>query len=519
MIRISDISYPLDKSENDLKEFTDNKYKIKKSTNFGILKKSVDARKKTQIHYNYSVILNAENENELIKKFKNITPYKKKEYRFPEGYKKNKPIVIVGFGPSGMLSALMLSRNGYDVIVLERGKCVEERKEDVLKLQNSGVLNTNSNVQFGEGGAGTFSDGKLTTGINDERVGKVLEEFYLHGAPKEILYLQKPHIGTDNLFNMVRNIRKDIENSGGKVCFLKTLTDIEIEDNRVVAVIVNGSERIETNHLILACGHSARDTFKMLKEKDIKMEKKTFSVGVRIEHKQAVINKAQYGEYSKFLGAADYKLNTKTKSGRGVYTFCMCPGGEVIASTSEEGAVVTNGMSYYARDKENANAAILVNVYPEDFPEEDVLSGMYFQQELEKKAFLEGGKNYSAVCETIGHLYGGTNETNIKPSYKPSVVFSKISNVLPDFITDAIKEAIPEFNKKLNGFSDKNAVLTAPETRSSSPVRILRSSDNLESHIKGLFPCGEGAGYAGGITSAAVDGIRVAEAVAKDINI
>ena len=515
MIRISNIRYPIDKPECGLETHVTSEYKLSGVASFELAKKSVDARRKSDVHYVYSVDVCCENEARLIKKYKNISEYKREEYTFPKGHKKDLPIVIAGFGPAGMMCALTLVQNGYNVIVLERGKRVEERQKDVEDFINNSKLNVNSNVQFGEGGAGTFSDGKLTTGIKDKRITKVLDEFYHHGAPKEILYLAKPHVGTDNLCSMVKNIREDIIARGGMIKFSSTLTDIEIKGGQLEAVIVNGSERIKTRHLVLATGHSARDTLEMLRGHDIKMEAKTFSVGVRIEHKQSDINCAQYGEAAKYLPSADYKLNATAADGRGVYTFCMCPGGEVIASASEARGVVTNGMSRFARDGENANSALLVNIYPSDLDPDDVMAGIELQREIENRGFCAGGKDYTAVCETVGHLFGGENKTDIKPTYRPSVKFGQIADVLPEYVVTAIKDALPELNKKLNGFANPNAVMTAPETRSSSPVRIVRDSDTLMSmSVKGIYPCGEGAGYAGGITSAAVDGIRAAEAVA-----
>ena len=515
MIRISNIRYPLDKSESGLEQFVTNEYRLLGVTSFELAKKSVDARKKHDVHYVYSVDVCCENEARLIKKHKNISAHTREEYVFPKGNKKELPIVIAGFGPAGMMCALTLVQNGYNVIVLERGKCVEDRQKDVENFINSRKLNVNSNVQFGEGGAGTFSDGKLTTGIKDKRISKVLDEFYRHGAPKEILYLAKPHIGTDNLCNMVKNIREDIIAMGGEIRFSSTLTDIEINNGQLEAVIVDGCERIKTRHLVLSTGHSARDTFEMLNGHNIKMEAKTFSVGVRIEHKQSDINRAQYGDAAKFLPNADYKLNAASADGRGVYTFCMCPGGEVIASASEERCIVTNGMSRFARDGDNANSALLVNIYPSDLDPDDVMAGIELQREIENRGFCAGGKNYSAVCETVGHLFGEENETDINPTYRPSVKFGQIADVLPEYVVTAIRETLPILDKKLNGFANPNAVMTAPETRSSSPVRIVRDSDTLMSlSVRGIYPCGEGAGYAGGITSAAVDGIRAAEAAA-----
>ncbi len=518
MIRISNIRYPVDKPETELEDFVTTEYGLRNVTSFALAKKSIDARKKSDVHYVYSVLISCAEEARLIRIHKNISAHTKEEYVFPAGRKTDEPIVIAGFGPAGMMCALTLVQNGYKVIVLERGKRVEERVRDIDDFLTNRRLDVNSNVQFGEGGAGTFSDGKLTTGIKDKRVKKVLDEFHRHGAPEEIMYLSKPHIGTDNLRGMVKNIREDIISLGGEIRFSARLTDIEIENGRVNGVIVNGRERIKTNKLVLAAGHSARDTLEMLRGYGIKMEAKTFSVGVRIEHKQSDINRAQYGEAAKYLPPADYKLNAVSRDGRGVYTFCMCPGGEVIASASEDRCLVTNGMSRYKRDGENANSALLVNIYPSDLDPDDVMAGVELQREIENRAFCAGGKDYTAVCETIGHLYGGDNSTDITPTYRPAVKFGKISDVLPEYVVTAIRDALPELDKKLTGFADNNAVMTAPETRSSSPVRIVRDKDTLESvTVKGLYPCGEGAGYAGGITSAAVDGIRAAEAAVSNI--
>lgn len=515
MLRISNIKLSVTESEENLLEIVKKSYKIKEVKSFRISKKSIDARKKDNVFFVYSVDVKTDNDRKYTGK--NAVVVEEEKYIFPECKNKNKKVVIAGAGPAGLMCALMLSRAGMNVTLLERGKCVEERKKDVVRFFESGQLDENSNIQFGEGGAGTFSDGKLTTGISDMRIKKVLEEFHLHGAPEEILYLSKPHVGTDNLYNMVRSIRNEIIKNGVEILFSTQFTDIVTENNTLKAVKIktdNGESEIKADALVIATGHSARDTFEMLKERSVPMEKKAFSVGVRIEHSREKIDKSQYGDFYKYLGAADYKLSVHLESGRGVYTFCMCPGGEVIASASENGGVVTNGMSLYARDGENSNSALLVSVMPTDFEDDDVLSGMYFQREIEKKAFLAGGSNYKAPAQYVGDLLGEKCARKVKPTYRPGVVFTELKDILPDFVINAIKEAIPLLDKKLRGFADANAVLTAPETRSSSPVRILRDGETLQSAVLGIYPCGEGAGYAGGITSAAVDGIRVAEKIA-----
>lgn len=518
MLRISNIKIPVSENEKNLAETVRKKYGIRELKSFKIVKRSIDARRKNAVVYTYSVDVETENDKKYIGK--NVSEIIYEKYEFPKCGITENQILVVGTGPAGIMCALMLAQSGVKVTVLERGKCVEERKCDIEKFFSERVLDENSNVQFGEGGAGTFSDGKLTTGINDIRVKKVLEEFCAHGAPEEILYSAKPHIGTDNLYNMVRNIRKSIVENGGEIKFSHTLTDIIIENGTAVgAEVLCGGEKkiIKADAVVLATGHSARDTFEMLKKRNIPMERKAFSVGVRIEHRQKVINDSQYGESAEYLGAADYKLSVHLPSGRGVYTFCMCPGGEVIASASEKNSIVTNGMSRYARDGENANSAVLVNITPNDFTGDDVLSGMYFQRDLEQKAFVIGGGNYNAPAQTVGDFLGTKEREKVKPTYKPGVTFTELDKVLPEFVTESLRAAFPEFDKKIKGFADGGAIMTAPETRSSSPVRIVRDSQTLQSEIKGLYPCGEGAGYAGGITSAAVDGIKVAERIVCDI--
>ena len=516
MIRISNIKYSVLLDETNLPEFTAKKYKLGNIKDFRIVKQSIDARKKDDVHYVYTVDVSVDNESKLIKKHKNISRPVYKKYTPPAPLDTSKRVVVAGFGPAGMMCAYILTKAGYKVIVLERGEKVDERIKSVENFKKGGPINPESNIQFGEGGAGTFSDGKLTTGVNDIRTGYVLEEFVRHGAPDEILYKAKPHIGTDNLVGMVKNFREDIIGMGSEIRFLHKLSGINSENNSLKSVSVthNGEiYEIETDALVIATGHSARDVFKMLKDLGVSLQRKTFSVGARIEHFQEQISRWQYGDMYKLLPPADYKLSVKTSSGRSIYTFCMCPGGEVVPSASEEGGIVTNGMSYFNRDGENANSALLVNVTPEDLEGEDVLEGCKFQRRIEEKAYnLSGG--YYAPCQSVGDfLYGTDDEMTVTPTYRPGVKKINLCDILPDFITDAMKEGIIAFDKKLKGFADRGAVLTAPETRSSSPVRIVRKDDDFMSNISGIYPCGEGAGYAGGIMTAAVDGIKIAESI------
>lgn len=512
MIKITNIKIKADLSDDELFEKIYKKYKINKNdvTERRIIKKSIDARNKADIFYNYSVELECKNEN----KIKNVQIVKKEEpFKIIVNRKSSKRPVIIGAGPAGLFSALTLAQNGIKPIIIEQGKTVDERKKDVEEFQKTGKLNTLSNVQFGEGGAGTFSDGKLTSGIHNPLCKIVLKEFYNFGAPKQILYINKPHIGTDNLINIIRNMRNEIIKLGGEFLFNEKVTDFEFENSKVTAVICG--KRIETDTVILAIGHSARSTFEKLYEKGVKMEKKNFSIGVRIEHKQSMINKSQYGEITKLkLPPAEYKMAYHGEN-RSCYTFCMCPGGTVIASSSEPETIVTNGMSVYARNGENANSAVLVNVTPNDFKGESPLEGMYFQKDLEQKAFKLGGSNYNAPIQRFEDFENNVKSTHIgeiKPTYKPGVTLSNLNEILPDFISKTLIEGIKYFDKSIKGFAHPDAILTGVETRSSSPVQITRN-ENKQSNIKGLYPCGEGAGYAGGIMSAAVDGIKCAIAV------
>ena len=514
MVRLSNIKIRKDMNEEELFEEIYKKYRInpKSVTEKRIIKKSIDARNKNDIFYNYTVEISCKNEGKIKNAQKVIET---KDIVIEIKRKSNVRPIIIGAGPAGLFSALTLVKNGINPIVIEQGKNVGERKADVDEFFKSGKLNTMSNVQFGEGGAGTFSDGKLTSGIHNPLCKNVLQEFYNFGAPKQILYMNKPHIGTDNLINIIKNMRNKIIELGGTFLFNEKVVDFEIQESKIVAVKCSSGKTFETDTVILAIGHSARDTFEKLYEKGVKMEKKNFSVGVRIEHKQEMINRSQYGENTKLkLPPAEYKLVYHGKD-RSCYTFCMCPGGTVMASSSEENTIVTNGMSKFARDGENANSAILVNVTPDDFRGDSPLEGMYFQKMLEQEAFKLGGSNYFAPIQRFEDFKNNKKSTfvgEIKPTYKPGVTLSNLNEILPDFVSKTLVEGIEYFEKSIKGFANPDAILTGVETRSSSPVQITRN-EKKESNISGLYPCGEGAGYAGGIMSAAVDGIKCAIAV------
>lgn len=512
MMRIDNIKIYEDLDKKDLinKILKKNNISEKDFISFEIVKKSIDARDKKNVHYNYSINIELKNESKYpFKKISNpneisITKNRTSKY---------KP-VIVGAGPAGLFCALTFIDNGYKPIIIEQGAKVEDRIKYVEEYKTTGKINELCNVQFGEGGAGTFSDGKLTTGISSPYIKKVLNYFYQFGAPEEILYLNKPHIGTDNLIKILKNIREYIESKGGEYYFNTKLIDIKENNNSIKVITSNGE--FETDALILAIGHSARDTFKMLKEKNMDMMRKNFSVGLRIEHKQTMINESQYGTYTKLnLPPAEYKLAYHGEDNRSCYTFCMCPGGEVIASSSEKESIVTNGMSVFKRDKENANAALLVNILTTDFEGTDPLAGMYFQEELEHKAYVLGGSNYNAPVQRVEDFIKNQPSTSVGsiiPTYKPGYTLCNLNEILPTFVSKALKDGILYFDNKIKGFANPDAILTGVETRSSSPITIPRNED-LMSNIACIYPCGEGAGYAGGITSAAVDGIKVATSI------
>ena len=531
MLRINNIKMPINHNDDDLKKAVENTLDINKKEfkSFEITGQAIDARNKNNIIYVYSVDIALINEDKY-KDLHNVRKMEKSEYIVEKVELKNrKRPVIVGSGPSGLFAALILAEAGLKPIIIEQGKKVEERQKDVYNFFKDGKFNKYSNVQFGEGGAGTFSDGKLTTNTNNFRMQKVYSEFILAGAEKKISYMSKPHVGTDKLIGIMKNIRKKIEDLGGEYRFQNKLVSITYENSKITEAIIeilsdksdtedeiyNEIYKIDTDIVILAIGHSSRDTFYMLNEKNIKMERKIFSVGVRIEHKQSMINHSQYGKFADKLPAAEYKLSVKSENGRGVYTFCMCPGGVVVPAASEEGRLVVNGMSYSKRNLENANSAILVNVYPDDFGEGGVLAGVEFQRKLEEKAFELGGSDYKAPVQLFGDFVKNIKSKKlgkVKPSYAKGYKFANLNECFPDYINISLKEGIQLMDRKIKGFADYDSVLSAVESRSSSPVKIPRN-EKFFSNIDGIIPCGEGAGYAGGIMSAAVDGIKCAEAV------
>ncbi len=522
MLRINHLKIRKDLTESEILDIAIHKYAIQKEDilNWHITKKSIDARKKEDVHYSYSLEIEVKEENKYpkLEKVKKLDlPSLLVNASFP-----SRP-VIVGTGPAGLFAALTLVQNKVKPIIIEQGEPVEERQQTVSTFLKTGKLNPSSNIQFGEGGAGTFSDGKLNTGIHSTFCKKVLEEFVSFGAPKQILYLSKPHIGTDYLIHILQNMRNYIIHHGGTFLFHNKVVDFSITNQQLLSVhtISKGVEKvIPTNHAILAIGHSARDTFETLYQRGFAMEPKNFSIGVRIEHLQSWINKAQYGTITKLnLPPAEYKLVYHSPlTNRSCYTFCMCPGGNVMASSSEPNTIVTNGMSRFARNGMNANSALLVNITPEDFETNSPLGGIYFQKALEEKAFTLGGSNYFAPVQRVEDFLKNQKSMHIgkvQPSYQPGFTFANLNDILPNFVTTTLKESIPFFDTKLHGFAHPDSILTGLETRSSSPVKILRN-EKLIANIDGVYPCGEGAGYAGGIMSAAVDGIKCAYALLEN---
>jgi len=534
MIRIEEIKLPINSSRTRLKEEILKILPVKAEDieYYKLIKKAVDARKKNNIQFVYTVDVIFSNETVEKKiitslqeakyakvverhRIRKIEPYNYDIQRVNYTDHEQRPIII-GSGPSGLFAGLLLSKAGLEPLIIEKGKKVGDRVKDVREFFNTGELNTRSNIHFGEGGAGTFSDGKLYTLINDHRTKYIFDELIAAGAPTEIAYSARPHIGTDNLRKVVKTLREKIEHLGGEFLFEHELQDVIIENGMLKKIQINDNF-YETSSLILAIGNAARDTFEMLHHKNIPMEAKPFSMGVRIEHPREYINKLQYGESYKNtkLPPAQYKLAVHLKNGRGVYTFCMCPGGWVVPAATEQNGLVTNGMSTFTQDNINSNAALLVNVTPEDFPSKDPLAGIEFQRIWEQKAFACGGGDFYAPVQLLGDFLEDKPSASYKsviPSYKPGKTPGSIKECLPDFVYESLKEAIPLLDRKLPGFAYPSAALTAIETRSSSPVRILRGED-FQSSIKGLYPAGEGAGYAGGIISSAVDGMKVAEKI------
>jgi uncharacterized FAD-dependent dehydrogenase len=528
MIRFRDITLPFDHGPEALAESIRRKLRLEAADamEFTVVRKSVDARRKDRIVCVYTVDVLVNDEDDRLAALEGdsyVSKAQSGEYIPPQGHFDGPVPVVVGSGPCGLFAALMLARLGARPILVERGKDVASRLRDVQAFWQGGVLSPESNVQFGEGGAGTFSDGKLVTQIKDKqhRIRKVLQEFVAAGAPEEILYLARPHIGTDKLVGVVRHLRQTILDLGGQVRFETKLTGLVLRNGRVTGAVVNGTETIETGCVVLALGHSARDTFEMLHAAGVPIEAKPFSIGVRIEHPQMLIDKAQYGRFAGHLalGAADYKLVHHGQSGRSAYTFCMCPGGEVIACSSEPGGVVTNGMSRYARSGPNANSALLVGVGPEDFAADHPLAGIAFQRTWERKAFEAADGDYAAPIQLVGDFLearASRSTGQVQPSYTPAVTPCDLRQCLPEFVAKTLKEAIGQLDKKLHGFAMYDAVMTAVESRSSSPIRILRDETYQSPTVNGLYPAGEGAGYAGGITSSAVDGIKAVEAICEN---
>ena len=530
MIRINELQLPLDHPTDALRPAIVARLKITDAqlVDFTVFKRSYDARKKnSEITFVYIIDVTLDNEAPVLERFaddRNVRPAPDTAYypvaQAPEGLTE-RPLII-GFGPCGLFAALTLAQMGFKPIVLERGKDVRKRTKDTWALWRNKVLSPESNVQFGEGGAGLFSDGKLYSQIKDPKFygRKVMHEFVRAGAPEEIMFVSKPHIGTFRLTGVVSSMREEIKALGGEVRFESRVTDFLLEEGRIEGVQLDNGEEIRSRYVVLALGHSARDSFRKLHERGVYVEAKPFAVGFRIEHPQSLIDKARLGKYAGHpeLGAADYKLVHHAKNGRAVYSFCMCPGGMVVAATSEPGRVVTNGMSQYSRNERNANAGIVVGIHPEkDFPGSP-LAGVELQEQLESRAYELGGSDYCAPGQLVGDFIRGKASSSlgeVQPSYQPGVLLGDLAQALPGYAIDAIREALPAFGKQIRGFDRHDAVLTGIETRTSSPVRIKRDNLSLQSlNTRGLYPAGEGAGYAGGILSAGVDGIKVAEALA-----
>jgi uncharacterized FAD-dependent dehydrogenase len=533
MLRLTELKLPLDHAEADLKAELLKRLGIaaRDLVTFSVFRRAVDARKRLAIVLIYTLDVDVRDENALLRRLKgdrNVSVAPDMDYRFVTHAPVNatRP-VIIGTGPCGLLAALVLAQMGFRPIILERGKVVRERTKDTWGLWRKSVLNPESNVQFGEGGAGTFSDGKLYSQIKDPHFHgrKVLAEFVKAGGPPEILYVAKPHIGTFRLVTIVESLREQIEALGGEYRFGCRVDDLDIEEangvRKIRGVILGDGTHLAADHVVLAVGHSARDTFYMLHARGVAIDSKPFSIGVRIEHPQSLIDRCRYGEGAghPLLGAADYKLVHHAANGRSVYSFCMCPGGTVVAAASEPGRVVTNGMSQYSRAERNANAGIVVGITPADYPD-GPLAGIAFQRHWEERAFAAGGSNYQAPAQRVGDFLArrpSTSLGDVVPSYKPGVTPSDLAECLPDYAVDAIREALPGFDRQIKGFALADAVMTGVETRTSSPVRIPRDATLQSLNTRGLYPAGEGAGYAGGILSAGVDGIRIAEAVARNI--
>lgn len=524
MYRIRQVKLPIEHTSEDLFKKATEILKIDKEDikELSIFRKSIDARKKEQILFIYTLDVETEVQVKIPKRGNNIELVEPFVYEIETSGTKalSKRPLVVGCGPAGLFCALLLAEKGYKPIVIERGKSLDERVKDIDKFWKDGSLNFNSNIQFGEGGAGTFSDGKLNTLIKDrsKRGKKVIDELVAAGAPKDITYVNKPHIGTDLLRDVLVNIRKKIISLGGTFRFEECLKDIHIKDGEIYRVETE-SDIIETDILVLAIGHSARDTFEMLNDK-VHMVAKPFAIGVRVEHPQKMISEAQYGEMADhpLLGPADYKFVHKSKNGRSVYTFCMCPGGVVTAAASEAGGVVTNGMSFHSRDLENANSAVVVQINPKDFGgEENPLAGIDFQRKWEKRAFEIGGENYKAPVQLFQDFKEGKTSSTfgeIYPTYRPGSTFANLWDCLPDYVCESLVEGITAYGKLLNNFDRPDTVLTGVETRTSSPLRIVRDEE-MQSNIRGIYPCGEGSGYAGGIMSASIDGLKIAEEIIK----